>query len=499
VPSAGPFDQRAEHDDGDTAVAMRGLFGRDAVYLLVWASQVGFAALSIPITTRLLGRNGFGVVTTTIAVAQVLVAIGVFSLPTAIQRNYDETDGAADSRRIISLSIITAGITLAVFLAAGPYWSRLLGLGHFGATLEYAAIWASLTAVTYAALALLRSRNTLLAYGLVALIQSVLAEIFSVLLIVFVRRDATEFILGEMIAQVVAVGVALWFTRPLPLRRRDAPMVSAALRYSGALVPAALAGFLLTASDRIVIHHVLGLHQVARYGAVYNLAAIPVLLLGLLDTVWLPRFFQVSDQTVVGRLLAESRDALYRLLLPVVLALSLIIPMVLSVWLSSAYDPGGLFLVVVTISLSAFPMAGYLTANRVLLISGRTVPVGVCMVLAAAFNIVANLVLVPAIGIEGSAVATLLAFILLQGLTTFFAHRIQPVRHPPLGLVALCVADAGLAAACTQVPSGGAFAAARVLLALICLIVFGAMLQGLIASDGQPSLLRAVGRVTSRK
>ena len=338
-------------------------------------------------------------------------------------------------------------------------------------------------AVTYAALALLRSRNTLLAYGLVSLSQSIVAEIFSVLLIVFVRRNATEFILGEMIGQVVAAAVALWFTRPLPLRRQDVRMLGSALRYSGALVPAALAGFLLTASDRLVIHHVLGLHQVARYGAVYNLAAIPVLLLGILDTVWLPRFFQVSDQTVVGRLLADSRDALYRLLLPVVLALSLIIPIVLSVWLSPAYDPGGLSLVVVTISASAFPMAGYLAANRVLLISGRTIPVGLCMVISAAFNIAANLVLVPAIGIEGSAVATLLAFVLLQGLTTFFAHRIQPLRHPPLGLVALCAADAGLAAAFTQVPSGGAFAAARVLLALVCLIVFAAMLQGL-ASDG---------------
>ena len=31
---------------------------------------------------------------------------------------------------------------------------------HFGPTLEYAAIWAALTAVTYAALALLRSRTS---------------------------------------------------------------------------------------------------------------------------------------------------------------------------------------------------------------------------------------------------------------------------------------------------------------------------------------------------
>jgi O-antigen/teichoic acid export membrane protein len=195
--------------------------------------------------------------------------------------------------------------------------------------------------------------------------------------------------------------------------------------------------------------------EVARYGAVYNIASIPMLLLGLLDTVWLPRFFAVADDNVLSRLLTDSRDALYKLLTPVVLALSLSTPLVLTVWLSAQYHPGGLFLVIVTISGSAFPMAGYIAANRVLLISGRTVPAGLCMVGAAAFNIVANLILVPIIGIEGSALSTLLAFVVLQGLVTHFANRIQHLRRPPFALLASCVIAAGLAAACTKMPSTG--------------------------------------------
>jgi hypothetical protein len=53
---------------------MRGLFGRDSLYVLIWGLQVGVAALSVPITTRLLGRN-FGVVTTAFAVMQILVPL----------------------------------------------------------------------------------------------------------------------------------------------------------------------------------------------------------------------------------------------------------------------------------------------------------------------------------------------------------------------------------------------------------------------------------------
>ena len=76
-----------------TERAISGLFGRDSSYVLVWGLQVGVAALSIPVTTRLLG-TGFSAVTTSLAVMEILVAVGVFSLPPAVQRNYREADDA---------------------------------------------------------------------------------------------------------------------------------------------------------------------------------------------------------------------------------------------------------------------------------------------------------------------------------------------------------------------------------------------------------------------
>jgi hypothetical protein len=229
-----------------TEKAMRGLFGRDSIYLLAWALPVGVAALSIPITTRLLGA-GFSVVTTSLAVVEILLAVGVFSLPPAVQRNYREADGGADAQRIVTLTIITAGVTLALATATGPYWSGLVGLGKFRPVLQYSVIWASLMAVTFSALALLRSRDNLLAYGLVSLMQSVAAVILGVGLIVFVRRTATEFVLGETLMQGVAMVLALYLTRPLPIRRRHLQLVRDRLRYSGALVPGVMGWFALSA------------------------------------------------------------------------------------------------------------------------------------------------------------------------------------------------------------------------------------------------------------
>jgi O-antigen/teichoic acid export membrane protein len=471
----------------ETEAAMRGLFGRDARYLVVLASQSGLAALSIPITTRLLG-SGFAVITLSLAVMQLLVAIGVFSLSTAIQRNYKPDDDGRDARRTVTLAIITGAITCIVAFATGPIWAPALSHGSFGPALQYTVIWAGLTAVTYSSMALVRSRNLLRLYALISVIQTFVAEGVSVLLVAFVHRSGSAFIFGEMVTQAVAAAIALGVARPIMLRRRDRDLIVSSLKYSGALVPAAVAGFLLSTCDRFIIRSDLPVWQLARYGAVYNVASIPLLLLGLLDSVWLPRFFAIENLRVRGALLADSRDALFRILIPVILGLGFGIPLFLSVWVPHSYHSAGLVVVVLTISAGAIPTAAAVSANRVLLVAGRTVPVGLGVMLAAILNIASNLVLVPILGIEGSALSTSIAFVSLALIATFFAHRVQRLRHPPLELLALSAVAIAVAFSCTALPVSGAFAVARALLTLGCIATVILLLRQLVAPSSAPLL-----------
>lgn len=485
---AGTADEAVSADEHALAAAqqMRGLFGRDSIYLVVWVLQVGFAALSIPINTRLLGSGGFGTVTTSLAVMQILVALGVFSLPTAVQRSYEQADDDGDARRIVTLSIFTAAITLGVALATGSLWAGVLHAGGFGGALEYAVIWASLTAVTYAALALLRSRDQLRGYGIVSLLQSAVAEVFSVLLVVLVHRTAAEFILGELLAQAVALAVALYMTRPLPIRRRHLRMVRDVLRYSGALLPAGIAAFLIVTSDKLIIRAELPVGQIARYGAIYNIAAIPVLILGILDTVWLPRFFAMTDERARAALLADSRDATSALLIPTILALSIGVPLVLLFWVPASFHPRGLWLETVTIAASGFPVASTIASRRVLLITGNTLPAGLSAIAGALVNIALNLALVPVIGIEGSALATLAAYTAMMIAVHVASRRTLVLRRPPVRLTAGCVAAVAVGALSTAAPITVAFAAARVVATLVCMFAFVVLLMRIVAPEREP-------------
>jgi O-antigen/teichoic acid export membrane protein len=158
------------------------------------------------------------------------------------------------------------------------------------------------------------------------------------------------------------------------------------------------------------------------------------------------------------------------------------------------YHPAGLVIVVVTISVGAFPMVGYLSANRVLLIAGRTVPLGMCFVIAAAFNIAANIILVPVWGIEGSALATSLAYLLLLGLGVALSHRIQRLRRPSARLLLGSAAAIAVALGCAVVPGTGVLAVIRAILALACIAVVVASLRDVMSDR---SGRRALARVRS--
>ncbi len=469
-----------------TATALRGLFGRDSMYVALWGVQIVVAALGTPIITRILGPARFGVVVSSIAVMQVLVAIGGAGLQTAVQWQFAKPNGEHDARRLITLAMLVSGVVFLVANATGPWWCPRLGLGPYGGAVRCAVIWAALTAVSNAALGLIRSRDQLSAFAIVSLLQSVVAEGVSLLLVLTVRRTATEFLLGQVAAQAATVALALCIARPAAVRRRHLRKVGAGLRYSAALVPAALAVFALQAADRLIVQHDLGSVAVARYSIANNIGALPILLLGVLNTIWLPRVFAVTGGALRRSILARSRDALYRFLIPVVVGLGVGAPIALRIWAPAVYRPAGLQLVVSLVVLASLPVAGMLACTRVLLVAGDTLAVGVLTLVAGAVNIALNIAFVPLLRIEGSALASLASYALLHLLLAIAARRHERLPRPRPMLVAKLAAAGCLALAASRLPTTPSILALRLAVAVACLALAAAMVRKIATPPGGP-------------
>lgn len=395
--------------------AMRGLFGRDSLYTVAWALQMVGAAALTPLITRLLGSREFGAVAAATAVMQVLFVIGGFGLSTSLQWRHERPGGAEEAPRLLTLGIVLAGVVTVLVDATGPLWSRYLGFEGYGGAVRLAVYWAGASAVTHACLALLRSRDRLLAFSTVSLMQSVGAAAASVVLVELVARTATVFVLGQLVLQIVAVALGLWFAPPARLRRRDRDLARRALAYGLPLVPAVLSTFVLAAADRLVVQAEVGVTAVGRYQVAYNVGDVPMVLLGVLATTWMPRIFALDVPAERGAVIAASRDALYRLLVPVIVGLSVGSPLVLRVWAPPEYRPDGLLVVTALVVVTAVPYTAVLALTRALLAEARTRTIAVTTAFAAAANIVLNLALVPSYALAGAAAATLLAYTAQHG------------------------------------------------------------------------------------
>jgi len=476
-------DTRAEQ----SAVAVSGLFGRDMIYLALWASQLVLAATLTPVATRLLPASEFGRVAAAVAVMQLLNALLGFGLVTAVQRAYSGENGEEDARRLVALAIVMAALGGAVAFATGSLWSPLLGLGHFPTPIRYAVVWAVLTAITGPALSLVRSRDQLLWFVAASFAESLIAQALALVLVAAVKGTATEYMLGQTLGQLLTVAILLLATRPSGWSAAQRPMLSDALKFSIPLVPALIAAFLLDASDRLVIHGDLGATPLGRYAVARNIGGFAILLLAPLDFVWLSRLFGIKDEDLRRRVMATSRDGLYLLMVAFAVAITVASPLILRIWSPSSYRPNTLYLITALVAASAIPSAGGMVYNQILILRGRTRMVSAVALGGALFNLGLNLALVPSLGIDGSAAITLFT----SAGSVLIVHRLVgadalPNRRSSLAIaiggVALCLASAA-------VSGSGPMLALRLVVAALASALFLTRLGTLISPALSAKLL----------
>ena len=473
-----------EPDDDLVAGALRGLFGRDTLYVMLWGIQIVAAALVTPLLTRTLDVSSFGALAAAMAVMQVLFVLSSFGLYPAIQRQYARGGESRGPAKLLGASAVIALFITVIVDLLGPLWAPLVGFSEFAGPVRIAVWWAGASAITNSALALIRSMDRLLAFSSVSLLQSVGGALAGLILVVTVHPSATIFLTGQAGVQALAALLGLLFTAPRLPGRGDGPLVWNALAFGLPLVPAVLCTFVLDMSDRLIIQSQLGSASVGRYQVAYNVGSLPMLLLGVLNSSWLPRFFSFTNTRDRTAVLASSRDLLFRLLMPVLIGLAVGAPIVLRIWAPPSYDPSGLLLVHALVLVTAIPYTAVQSSMRNLMAEGRTGFIAIAQIIAATVNVGANFLLIDHYGLAGSAAATLVSFVILHFLLTARTRTLAPVRRPPARLLVALGVVAVFVIATSFVPAES-LTAVRVGVVLVMIAVFVAIfLSGTGAVDG---------------
>ena len=385
---------------------------------------------------RILGPTGRGIYSVATLTPTTLVNLGQLGLPNAF--SFFAGRGRSGARLLVlglALSAALSAVLLAITLVTLPLLAETVLRAAPHELLLLAIVTIPFQLVAAFAGATLIGRQTMRNYNLILIGQSVLMVVLIVGLVGIAGLGVT----GAVIATIV-VAVATALATLIELRRsiaadpEDATRRPVRIRELGSfgakIYPASLAGFFGYRADVFMLSALLGdARAIGLYTLGVSLAELTFFVPDAVSTVFFPRVAgmerESADQTVV----TVTR---FTVLITLIATLALIPAafLAVNVVLPDFRDSLPAFLILL-------PGIICLTVAKVLAsyVGGLGIPLRVAVASgsALAVNIVANLLLIPPLGIMGAAVASLISYTLNASLLLIIASRLS--RREPLDFV----------------------------------------------------------------
>jgi len=404
---------------------------------------IGF--LMIPIYTRFLVPAQYGTVEIVVLTVDLVGSILTMGITGAILRFYFDGTGHDHIRRVLGsgylLALGSSVVLFAVGLLAAPHLAALLLSGAQDA--PYFRIVFGTVAVSNLVQAFLiryRAEKHPLPFVVWSLAATAIGLTLNIYLIVFQFWGVYGVLYSGLWTQS-AIGAGLLAVTLWRLRLRvSRSLLKAMFVYCYPLAFSGVALFALQYADRYILKLQVGLGAVGIYGLAYKFA------LGLSSFLTFP-FMSYWGAKVLELHNDGAYDQIARFFTYFLSAwaacgmvLAMMAPDIIDVIAARTYSQAGGLLP--WLVLGMFFVAVYSYVIQILGIEKRTGLIARDYVIAAAFNIGLNLLLVPRYEALGAAIATAASFILLSALIWFDAHRVRRVDYEWTRLAKLVIVSA---------------------------------------------------------
>jgi O-antigen/teichoic acid export membrane protein len=420
--------------------ALHYLSGRVCLMLL------GF--LSFPIFTRVFSVSDYGKMALVLKLILLFTVIGKCGLQNSVQRFYAE-DGAsqdpARSRKYYSTlffgSVAVAGLVTLLFvvgLLVAPLSVLSRGLQYLLLITAALILTRSLQPTL---IGFLRAEGKTKTFNVVEVSVRAATVLLACGLLLTWRRSLSVLFGATLVVEVLGIVVLCLYLRRrnlLDLAAVDWSYFKSAATFAFPLIGYELASVILDSGDRLLVQRFLGAEQLGYYSAAYNISTyveeslmvpINLALFPIYMKIWVEKGKEETQQ-----FLSRSLNNFLALAVAIVCVVFLTSRDVVVVLASRKFQEAHHLLPVLVIGLLIY--AVHIFLNAALLIHRRTTTMTALVIYACVANLLLNLVLIPRIGIQGAAIATLLSYLLLVILMGRVSFRLMPLQVSYAGFFA---------------------------------------------------------------
>ncbi|HEY8192418.1 MAG TPA: oligosaccharide flippase family protein [Gaiellaceae bacterium] len=390
------------------------------------------AVLLLPVYTRYLSPADYGLIETLIALSAILTVLLAAGVKSAFFRFYFDEKDDEGKRRVIrtsfwfTMAMGTAGLVAGLVLA-DPLSDLLFGTAEHANLVRasFVGLWAH---VNYEQMtSLFRVEQRSVAYLIATLINLGLTVTATVLLVVVWDKGPIGVIVGNFTGTLLVYLGLLAYRREQLGLEWDRGLLREMNRFGMPLVPSALFLWALNFSDRFFLVKLAGPREVGLYSIGVRLASAIILLLAAFRTAWPAFAYSIEDDREAARTYSYVLTYLVALTSWMALALGVLAPWLVELLTTEEfYDAER---VVAPLAFAAAAFGAYIVVVIGIGRARQTRSNWWITGVAAAFNVVLNVVLIPEYGMMGAAVATIGAYAVLFLGMAWKAQRVFPVPY----------------------------------------------------------------------
>lgn len=375
-------------------------------------SFLGF--FSLPIFTRFLSPEDFGVLSIFVSYQTILVPIITLNSHAALGRFFLEKDqkieGFFGTIILFNSLLILLGLTIATYLAqtTTTYYdinSHLLPLVVLSTFIYICGTWYEQILVLEKRSKEIALRNILREYGIFGL---------TLLLLFFIK---SEKYLTKIYSQVFigSIFVAYYYYK---LKKRikwsfELKHLNYALRFSVPLIPSSLSAIVLVHFDRVMINNVFSSKEAGLYSVALTISAIFPLFYSAIFQSWTPDFYKDMNHGNISSM-EENLTKIFNIIAAVATVMVLYSKYLGYIFTSADYHPA--FILLPVIVLSHLIQSSFSLYSWCFHFSKKNLWLSLIVVLASILNVILNKYMLPIYGYEAAAYCTLLSyFVMLFG------------------------------------------------------------------------------------
>jgi O-antigen/teichoic acid export membrane protein len=374
------------------------------LYLLTSFISSGFTFVLISILSKRISTFDFGVIEVFLSISALFTGVITYGADNFIVEIIAKTNEKIRMGDLFSMmlinSLLCCLISLPLLQTIYPeIWKNLL---------LPVCLYAVLNCFYTFYLKYLQTNRSILRYALIVITYSVLNFSITILLLLFSHYDG-------YVIRIAGYLVPLFFFLPvfsLIWLNINKQVTFSKLKYlyflGFPLLIAHITGWAIEKADRILITEIISPEEAGIYGVGYQLASIVLVVESALSRAWLPNIIKRRQEGNLHKLRSDMRKTVFILILITIFSI-----LAASIYLKFFVDPkfGKALYIIIIVSVGYLFDGVWKLYLGYLIVDGKTKIYSYSVVIGSILNVCLNLILIPFLGINGAAIATLLSFV----------------------------------------------------------------------------------------